>query len=343
MSGLGGLNKAPNGVVIGMVQSQLPTVVTPADLSTQTQNIVDMVGKARRNMPTMDLVVFPEYSLHGLSMDTNPEIMCHLDGPEVAAFSQACIDHSIWGCFSIMEFNPNGNPYNSGIIIDDKGELQLYYRKLHPWVPVEPWEPGNIGIPVCDGPNGSKIALIICHDGMFPEMARECAYKGADIMLRTAGYTAPIRHSWQITNQTNAFCNLMVTASVCMCGTDGTFDSMGEGMIVNFDGEPLVMGSHRPNEIITAEVRPDLVREARQHWSVENNIYQFGHRGYTAVKGGAQDCPYTYMKDLVEGNYRLPWEDDVAYTDGTSCGFDAPIREYKGEELPSEVVAKAAK
>ncbi|MGD1907710.1 MAG: nitrilase-related carbon-nitrogen hydrolase, partial [Leptolyngbyaceae cyanobacterium] len=186
MSGLGGLNKTPNGVVLGMVQLQLPNVVTPDDLATQTQRIVEMVGKARRNMPTMDLVVFPEYSLHGLSMDTNPAIMCRLDGPEVDAFRQACINNQIWGCFSIMEYNPNGNPYNSGLIIDDQGELKLYYRKLHPWVPVEPWEPGNIGIPVCDGPNGSKIALIICHDGMFPEMARECAYKGAEIMIRTA-------------------------------------------------------------------------------------------------------------------------------------------------------------
>ena len=83
-----------------------------------------MIGKARRNLATMDLVVFPEYALHGLSMDTNPEIMCGIDGPEVAAFKQACIDNKIWGCFSIMEFNPHGNPYNSGIIIDDKGELQ---------------------------------------------------------------------------------------------------------------------------------------------------------------------------------------------------------------------------
>ncbi|MFN6383468.1 MAG: formamidase, partial [Pseudanabaena sp.] len=272
MSGLGGLNKTPNGVVIGMVQLQLPTVVTKQDLTTQTQRICEMVAKARRNMATMDLVVFPEYSLHGLSMDTNPEIMCSLDGAEVAAFKQACIDNNIWGCFSLMEYNPQGNPYNSGIIIDNQGDLKLYYRKLHPWVPVEPWEPGDIGIPVCEGPNGSTIALIICHDGMFPEMARECAYKGAEIMIRTAGYTAPIRHSWQITNQANAFCNLMVTTSVCMCGSDGSFDSMGEGMIVNFDGQPLVMGSHRPDEIITAEVRPDLVREARKYWSVENNI-----------------------------------------------------------------------
>ncbi|MEC8795571.1 MAG: formamidase, partial [Pseudomonadota bacterium] len=260
-------------------------------------------------------------------MDINPEIMCTMDGPEVAAFKQACIDNDIWGCFSIMEANPGGMPYNVGLIIDNTGEVQLYYRKMHPWVPVEPWEPGDGGIPVIDGPKGCKLSLIICHDGMFPEMAREAAYKGAEIMLRTAGYTAPIRDSWKFTNQSNAFCNLMVTANVCLCGSDGTFDSMGEGMVCNFDGSIIAHGtSGRVDEIITAEVRPDLVREARINWGVENNIYQFGHRGYVAVKGGAQDCPYTYMTDLAAGQYRLPWEDEVKTTDGTDFGFPAPTR-----------------
>ncbi len=330
MSGLGGLNKSANGVVIGLVQLQLPVIETRADVTRQAAKIVSMVAKAKRGMSTMDLVVFPEYSLHGLSMDTRPEILCDLDGPEVASFRTACHANKIWGCFSIMERNPDGNPYNSGLIIDDTGAIKLYYRKLHPWVPVEPWEPGNIGIPVCDGPNGSKLSLIICHDGMFPEMAREAAYKGAEIMLRTAGYTAPIRHAWKVTNQSNAFCNLMATASVCMCGTDGTFNSMGEAMICDFDGTMLVEGSGIPDEIITAEVRPDLIREARNGWGVENNIYQFGHRGYVAVNGGAGDCPYSYMHDLVGGKYRLPWEDQVQVKDGTSCGFPVPNRTYGG-------------
>ena len=258
MSGLGGLNKAPDGVVIGLVQLQLPTIATKSDLAAQTKRICAMVHKARKNMSTMDLVVFPEYSLHGLSMDTRDDILCALDGPEVAAFKDACRRWEIWGCFSIMERNPHGNPFNSGIVIDPAGELKLYYRKLHPWVPVEPWEPGDLGIPVIDGPNGCKLALIICHDGMFPEMAREAAYKGANVMLRTAGYTAPIRHAWHVTNQANSFCNLMYTANVCLAGSDGSFNSIGEGMIVNYDGVPLATGNGIPDEIITAEVRPRL-------------------------------------------------------------------------------------
>src|SRR5260370_17642987 len=110
MSALGGLNRTPNGVVIGVVQLQLPAVATPDHLAAQTQRIVAMVGKARRNLPTMDLVVFPEYALHGLSMDTNPAIMCALDGPEAAAFKQACVANRICGCFPFMDPNPRPIP-----------------------------------------------------------------------------------------------------------------------------------------------------------------------------------------------------------------------------------------
>src|SRR5262245_66087400 len=96
MSGLGGLNKAPDGVVIGLVQLQNPWVVTKEDLAKQTDRICDLVGKARRNLPTMDLVVFPEYALHGLSMDTNPEIMCTLHGPAGGRFTQARGHNPSW-------------------------------------------------------------------------------------------------------------------------------------------------------------------------------------------------------------------------------------------------------
>jgi formamidase len=35
------------------------------------------------------------------------------------------------------------------------------------------------------------------------------------------------------------------------------------------------------------------------------------------------------MRDLVAGRYRLPWEDEVAVTDGSSCGFAIPNRAYQ--------------
>ena len=52
--GLGGLNPSPHGVVIGVVQLQLPTVKTKEDLAAQTDKIAAMVGKARRNLSGRD-------------------------------------------------------------------------------------------------------------------------------------------------------------------------------------------------------------------------------------------------------------------------------------------------
>ena len=291
-----------------------------------------MVGKARRNLGTMDLVVFPEYALHGLSMSTAPELMVSLDGPEVALFKAACIEHRIWGCFSIMERNPHGNPYNTGLIIDDQGELRLYYRKLHPWVPVEPWEPGNMGIPVCDGPNGSKLALIICHDGMFPEMAREAAYKGAEIILRTAGYTAPIRHAWRITNQANAFQNLAVTASVCLCGSDGSFDSMGEAHVLQLRRRDPHAGRRaaRRDRHRRAAARPGA-RGARWLGRREQPLPAVPPR-LCRGEGRRDGLPVHLHAGHGGRALQAALGRDIQVRDGTPCGFAPPERAYAGAE-----------
>ena len=328
-SGLGGLNKCPHSIVVGLCQSQLFSVTTPQDLQHALDHVLGLISKARNGYPLMDMVVFPEYMLHGLSMSTDDRIMCDLAGPEVQALQRRCAECKIWGCFSIMERNPLGQPWNTGIVVNAKGELVNYYRKMHPWVPVEPWYPGNRGISVFKGPGGMAMAHIICHDGQFPEMAHEAAYKGAEVLLRTAGYTSPIANSWEITNRANAFCNLLWTASVALAGSDGTFNSMGEAMICNPEGEIVRRGSGVADEIFASEMRIGDALEKRRHWGVENNLYQFGHRGYVAVDKGAQDCPYTYMRDLVKGQYKQDGEEDVKVTDGTSCGFEKSTAQYE--------------
>lgn len=105
-----------------------------------------------------------------------------------------------------MERNedPSLPPYNTAIIINDRGDIALHYRKLQPWVPIEPRMPGNMGMPVCDGPKGSKLAVCICHDGMFPELAREAAYKGCNVYIRISGYSTQVNDQWIWTNRTNA-------------------------------------------------------------------------------------------------------------------------------------------
>lgn len=327
MTGLSGLNPPENSLTLALVQQQIPLVRSRADIDLVVGEVCDTITQVTSAFPTTQLLVFPEYGLHGLRKDAwaRDDLMLDIDGPEVDRLRAACASSGRWGCFSVMEHNPAGAPFNSGIIVDDTGEIALYQRKLHPWVPKEPWEPGDRGVAVCDGPGGSKLALLICHDGMFPEVAREAAYLGANVLLRTAGYKFPLQQSWRITNEANAFHNLAFTASVALAGEDGnSIGSMGAAMVCDFEGTILAEGDSAPGRVLTVSIEPARADAARRGWGVENNIYQLGHRGFTAIQGGVGDCPYTFMQDLTAGRYRLPWEDDVRVTDGSADGYGPP-------------------
>ncbi len=328
-TGLGGLNPPSGALTLALVQQQVPRVRSRDDIMEVTGSVAAMVSEIAGAFSNADLIVFPEYGLHGLRKDawSDDSLMLDIDGPEVDVLRQACADAGRWACFSVMEANPSGAPFNVAIIVDNRGEIVLYQRKLHPWVPKEPWEPGDRGIAVCDGPHGAKLAVLICHDGMFPEVAREASYLGANVLLRTAGYKYPLAQAWRITNEANAFHNLAFTASVALAGEDGNhIASMGQAMVCDIDGTIVAAGDGTPNRVVTSSIVPAAADAARRRWGVENNIYQLGHRGFTALAGGARDCPYTFMKDLVKGEYRVPWEDEVEVTDGTGEGY-GPARE----------------
>lgn len=324
---LEGLNAGADDLVLGLVQQQIPRVRTAHDVLDAAERTTSLMREAVASMPSLDLLVFPEYGLHGLRKDAwaDDTLMCRMDGPVVEALRSVCRETTTWALFSIMERNSAGAPYNTALLIDGSGDIALKIRKLHPWTPKEPWEPGDLGVPVCRGPKDSVLGVLICHDGMFPEMAREACYRGANVLLRPAGYKFALRQAWRITNQANAFSNLAYTASVCLAGHDGNgLYSMGEAMVCDIDGTELVTGDGTADRIVTAAVDPRRADRARREWGVENNIYQLGHRGFTALAGGAVDCPYTYMQDLTAGRYRVLWEDDVEITDGTGDGYGPP-------------------
>lgn len=325
MGSSGSSNKPKLGFLAGAIQLQVPIINSREDIDRQLKVITDTVKSMKSGYPGLELIIFPEYSLQGLNTKkwTTEEFICDIPGKESDAMAVACKEAGVYGVFSIMERNPdpNKNPYNTAIIIDPNGEIILKYRKVFPWNPIEPWAPGNEGIPVCDGPGGSKLAVCICHDGMFPELAREAAYKGCNVYIRISGYSTIVNEQWKLTNAANAWHNLMYTISVNLAGYDNTFYYFGEGQVCNYDGTTLVQGDRNPNEIITAEIFPVLADNARKSWGLENNIYNLGARGYVAEPGGEKTTNFTYINDLANGTYKLPWDDEIEIKDGTIYGY----------------------
>lgn len=297
---VGSISSSEDTVGVAVVNYQVPVVETKQEVLENCKRIAEFVEGVKLGYPGLDLIIFPEYSTEGFHPTKWRELCTTVPGLETEIFSEACRKNKVWGVFSITgEINPNGNPFNSFVLIDDQGNIQLNYHKINPWVPKEPWYPGNETM-VAKGPKGLMIGANICYDSNMPEIVRDTVMKGAELVIRIQGYMYPSKEQQIKLASIRAWENLTYFAVANMAGRDKVYSYFGHSNIINFDGTTLAECETTPDEVTYAELSLSAIRNARKTWTAENHLFNLTHRGYSAVENGESYIPYTFYKTWVE-------------------------------------------
>jgi amidase/formamidase len=261
---------------------------TKEELARNVTALLGYMEQVVSGFPGVDLIVFPEACCQGFAPVNFEDAILAPDSAHIVSMREKCAALSVWGVFSLLIWTESRLCYeNKTLIINAGGELVHSYVKMNPWIPFENSLPGT-ECGVCDGPKGSRLGVIICADGDYPEMWREAAYNGANVIIRPTHYMDPWYNAWEITNKAGAYFNQVYVVAVNTSGMseNETRSCFGRSMILGPDGNIITEASNGSFGVIKADLYPGIIDKIHEQAVHSNPLYSFRHRGASCPDSG---------------------------------------------------------
>jgi omega-amidase len=187
------------------------------DKSANLLSCETLIKRAKRFQA--DLVIFPEMTLTGFSMNTAEIAEKFGESESVEAFRALAREYGL-GIIVGIVLKKNTKPGNYAVFIDKSGEIACTYQKIHPFSFAGESDHFEAGREITRVDFESmNLGLTICYDLRFPELYSALG-TNSDLIVNIANWPAKRRHHWDILLRARAIENQIFIVGVNRTGKD---------------------------------------------------------------------------------------------------------------------------
>jgi len=207
-----------------------------------------------------------------------------IPGESTRAFASIAKRYGVYIIVPLFEKTKQGHYYNSAAVLNSRGQLLPTYHKIH--IPQDPlfyeknyFRGGKSGYRIYKTPYGN-IAVLICYDQWFPEVARMVTLAGADIIFYPTAIGTIVNYkpeegdwhdAWETIQRAHAIANSVYVVAVNRVGREDQLQFWGQSFICDNFGRIIRRASAVKDDVITAKIDLSKNRYVRSSWGFFRN------------------------------------------------------------------------
>jgi predicted amidohydrolase len=221
-------------------------------------------------------VVMPEYVSFLGPKEQHEVIAEPIPGPTTERFAAKAREHGIYllgGSIHEQSDTP-GMYYNTSVMLDPTGEIIATYRKIHLFdIDLTGNVTANESSTILPGDeivtadvDGHTVGLSICYDLRFPELYRQLALEGAEILLVPAAFTMFTgKDHWHVLLRARAIENQTYVLAPGQFGAHEPNNAQCYGHSIIIDPWGTVIAESSDSEgVVVADLDFELLRKIRE-------------------------------------------------------------------------------
>jgi agmatine deiminase len=268
-------------VKVGLIQSKVSNNLE-SNLKKTLKMVESVAKKGAEIICLQELYKTPYFpNKQGVDISTFTET---IPGESTEAFQAISKKYDCSIILPIYEKTKDGKLFNTVVVINEKGEIQPSYRKIH--IPHDPsfYEKDYFA----EGDNGYQLfkhkdiafAVLICFDQWFPEAARMAKLSGAEMIFYPTAIGTIIgekqiegdwHNAWETVMRGHAIANSLPVIAVNRTGIEGKSKFWGQSFVSDAFGKILKRASFSKDQVIVATLDLAMNDYISESWGFLRN------------------------------------------------------------------------